>query len=278
MEGAAKTPFLQYMHEQVFIPLKMSSTGPELRNMPSRRASLYAVVDGVRQKVTDPEDTTYKWAGGGMITTPTDLVRMGHAYFDGFLQPKIVSEVFATQHLRDGTETNIGLGWRRSFDMERRPVMEHAGGMQGARSVLVLFPQQRLAIAVMTNVGWTSSIEETAHVLALPFLSSEHATPLIQGTYDVKIKMSADPQRVEQADGKLKLTGSRGELVSVIDGTQQQFPIVYLHRNAYALIRPDGAFYLSIEKRVHDVRGKAVLYWSALAKPPTDAAPCNSFE
>ena len=46
----------------------------------------------------------------------------------------------------------LGLGWRIDTDNRGRTRWHHAGGQDGARACLVVYPAQELAIAFATNV------------------------------------------------------------------------------------------------------------------------------
>jgi serine beta-lactamase-like protein LACTB len=279
IEGAAGRPFLEYLKSEIFAPLSMRSTGPDLRSHSDQHAaSLYALRDGVRTKVMDPEDPSYKWAGGGMLSTPTDLVLMGDAYFNGFFTADIVRSMFERQRLASREEMAIGIGWRQSFDMDGRLVMEHAGGMEGARSALVLFPEQKLAIAIMVNASWSSSIEETAHLLAYPFLAPAAPVANVQGEYDVEITLGEDSNKPERIRGKLQLAGATGSLTYSNEKGATRLRILQLHRgNSYALVRPDGVFHLTIDNTPQGIRGRAIKYWSMLKAAPAELPPFMSF-
>ncbi len=225
MEGAAGRPFLEVLQQEAVAPLGLRATGPDLRDRPDpATAAFYVMQGGAPVRVAEPEDPSYKWAGGGLLTTPADLVRLGAGYFpgartaagSGFLRPDVVAAAFASQRLPSGEETGVGLGWRRSTDMDGRRVMEHAGGMEGARSVLALFPAERVAVAVMTNASWSSSIEETAHLLALPFLAPPAPTPQPAGEAAVTVTLAgeggSDGATVRTVPGRLRLAGGRGTL------------------------------------------------------------------
>ena len=87
LEQAAGQPFLEYMKANVFDVLKMQNTyGDHTRSKTKHFATFYQTEDdyyreyrtmGIRHDV----NLSYKWAGGGFISTPTDLVRMGNAWF-----------------------------------------------------------------------------------------------------------------------------------------------------------------------------------------------------
>jgi CubicO group peptidase (beta-lactamase class C family) len=305
MEGAAGRPFLDILQQEVVAPLGLRATGPDLRARPdAATAAFYQMRDGAPVRVAAPEDPSYKWAGGGLLSTPSDLVRLGAAYFgrpDGYLRPDVVAAAFASQRLPSGEETGVGLGWRQSTDMDGRRTMEHAGGMEGARSVLVLFPAERVAVAVMTNAGWSSAIEETAHLLARPFLAPAGAAAghgpapeaLPDGDADadadVTVTLAAEgvaaggPPRT--VPGRLRLAGGRGTLsLSPASAGAQAVPVVYplvsLGRGGvYALVRPDGAFHLTLARDAGGrVRGRAVRYWTLLRESPAGTAPFLAFE
>jgi hypothetical protein len=46
----------------------------------------------------------------------------------------------------------------------------------------------------------------------------------------------------------------------------------------YALVRPDGAFHLTLEHAGGAVRGRAVRYWTLLRESPARSAPFLTFE
>ncbi len=52
----------------------------------------------------------------------------------------------------DGERTTYGLGWR-SGDLEGRRWVGHGGSHVGATARLILFPSERLAVALVTNAN-----------------------------------------------------------------------------------------------------------------------------
>jgi CubicO group peptidase (beta-lactamase class C family) len=75
IEGASEKPFLDYLKLELFSPLNMTSTFPELKSKTSNNmAELYDMNDGGINKgypssINEKEDLSYKWAGGGFIST-----------------------------------------------------------------------------------------------------------------------------------------------------------------------------------------------------------------
>ncbi|HVS14229.1 MAG TPA: serine hydrolase domain-containing protein [Thermoanaerobaculia bacterium] len=164
IEGATGESFLELLRREVFEPLAMTSTGPDLRSSPHPEdATLYNLFVREPVPVPKPEDPSYKWAGGGMVSTPGDLARLARGYLDGgFLEPTTVGAMWTPQRTAGGEETGVGIGWRIQDEPGGRRLVHHAGSMGGARSVLIILPDETRAIATMTNSMWASSVEANA--------------------------------------------------------------------------------------------------------------------
>lgn len=268
IEGASGTNYLNYLANQVVKPLKMNHTEPDRRTQKpnTKAAKLYTVENGLQTEVKTPEEVSYKWAGGGLLTTPTDLLHLANGYFTGFLRPEIVKIMFESQTLTSGEKTQVGIGWRISQDIEGRRVIEHAGSMQGARSVICIYPDEQLVISMMVNAEWPSTIEETAHMLARPFLSKKKPNSYPFGDFTVSTTSVNGRGKKTDAKATLKLNDKNGVLIFE---DEKQLPIIYLHEdNVFALIRPDGIFYLTMDFNAQTVTGKAIAYGSQQTKCP----------
>jgi serine beta-lactamase-like protein LACTB len=173
MERAAGQPFMQFMQRSVFSPLEMRQTGPDEQSaiLTDRSAYYNRDADGVLRNAPF-EDPSYKWAGGGFLTTAPDLVRFAMAHLDaGFLPERVLTEMFQSQRTADGKETGVGLGWRIGTDGAGRRIVHHAGSMNGARSVVMFWPDLGVSVAIMTNLrGTPTFIEQTAEIVAGPWL------------------------------------------------------------------------------------------------------------
>jgi serine beta-lactamase-like protein LACTB len=96
----------------------------------------------------------YKWAGGGLVMTATDFARFGAAHLaPGVLSQRVLDTLFSVQ-VADSSPP-LGLGWRIDRDAAGRLRWHHAGGQEGARAVLVVYPAQQLSIALATNMTGT---------------------------------------------------------------------------------------------------------------------------
>ncbi|NOT75169.1 MAG: beta-lactamase family protein [Cyclobacteriaceae bacterium] len=272
IEGASGMSFLDYMKKEIFTPLSMNSTGPDRRKQEpnNKLAKLYSVKDKIQMEDKNPEEVSYKWAAGGMVSTPSDLVRMTYAYSNGFLSADVVKIMFESQVLKSGDKTRVGIGWRNSMDMDGRKVYEHAGSIGGGRSVVCMFPDDQLSIAIMVNAEWASTIEETAHMIARLFLekSINNSMPSA-GTSSISVVSLSNNGQETTTKGELVLKGYKNMITPDLEKKDVQWPLIFLSGNVYALIRPDGIYYCSVTKTGDVLIGKAIAYGSRMLSSPS---------
>ena len=163
MENAAKSPFLELVQREIAAPLGLASLGPDdSMALVPQRVRGYHPGDLVRRAFptyqgkwsnTQVANVTYKWAGGGLLATPTDLARFGAAHLaPGKLAKPALDSLFTVYTAATENSPPLGLGWRIDQDASQRLRWHHAGGQDGARASLVIYPKEKLSIALATNV------------------------------------------------------------------------------------------------------------------------------
>ncbi|MGH7973007.1 MAG: serine hydrolase domain-containing protein, partial [Limisphaerales bacterium] len=165
MESAAHEGFLSYMHENVIKPLGMTHTHADRKDKPDPECTqFYGNGTTPGKFVTEPiVDNSYKWAGGGYLSTPEDLVRFGSALLKpGFLTAKSLALLFTSQRTSAGMATGYGVGWFIRTDAQGHRVLIHTGGSIGGSSFLLLHPETRTVVALACNdtVGPFSKTDE----------------------------------------------------------------------------------------------------------------------
>jgi CubicO group peptidase (beta-lactamase class C family) len=153
VESAAGEPFLDFMRREVFAPLGLRHTVPEyMTSIIPDRVAFYEH-DKEKRLVNAPYvDNSYKWAGGGFLSTPSDLVRFGFAMLDDdLLKPETRKMLWTPLRLESGKSTGYGLGW--SVDtVDGHRVISHGGGSVGGTTSFMIFPDERMVVAVTTNL------------------------------------------------------------------------------------------------------------------------------
>lgn len=155
VEGASGESFLNFMQREVFDALEMDHTVAD-RNRPivANRTRFY-VLDDEGEVVNAPYvDNSYKWAGGGFLSTPEDLLRFANGHMaPGYLQAETLELFFASQTLPDGAETGYGIGWRPFTNDHGERIVSHGGGSVGGRTMLTLNRDNGLIVAVVANLS-----------------------------------------------------------------------------------------------------------------------------
>lgn len=166
LETAAKLPFLELIQREIAAPLGLASlAADEPFTVINDRVSGYHPGDAVRRHhaafqgkwANAPQNNpAYKWAGGGLLANPTDLAKFGAAHLaPGKITQAALTALFSVNTGRTERSPPLGLGWRIDEDDSRRQRWHHAGGQDGARASLVVYPKQKLSIALATNVTQT---------------------------------------------------------------------------------------------------------------------------
>jgi CubicO group peptidase (beta-lactamase class C family) len=167
MSRAAGQPYLDVMHERVFLPASMADVvvSPPSADMLPALATPYqhngATGDALRLRRWRDVDLSHRLAGGGFAATSSDLVKLGRSYFTASnpdaISAAVREEMFTPQRLDSGeiNEQAYGIGWRvRTHTFaDGRTLMHvnHGGVARGGQSWLMLFPEEEMAVALNIN-------------------------------------------------------------------------------------------------------------------------------
>ncbi|HKV08793.1 MAG TPA: serine hydrolase domain-containing protein [Thermoanaerobaculia bacterium] len=179
VEKARGLAFEDYLRRYVWTPAGMLNTAFDIpERIVPHRAKGYYVVDG--KMLNYPYgDLTYKFAGGGMISTAEDLVRLGAALNRGaLLKPETVTLMYAPiapvlqyreKEPPQATEFSQALIWRILKDQAGRTFVNHCGTVKGFNACLVNYPDQDLVVAILGN-GYPTPARREAVAIAQFFL------------------------------------------------------------------------------------------------------------
>ncbi len=108
-------------------------------------------------------DVSYKYAGGGVISTAEDLVRFGMALNHGrLLKPETLAMMYKVQvdpvmKFNPKGEPKKqshkqALSWFIRTDAQGRDFPSHTGTVKGCRSYLLNYPEEDLVVALIANI------------------------------------------------------------------------------------------------------------------------------
>src|SRR6185503_16057415 len=151
IEHTAGVPYLDFMRDSVFGVLGMTSTVPDDPSaiVPWRARWYDLQADGTYRN-SEFADLSYKWAGGGFLSTPTDLVRFGAAMLHpGFLSAATLRVLETSQLTAAGKPTQYGIGWFVSDSTRfiKQRTIRHSGGAIGSTANLLLYPDYDIVVA-----------------------------------------------------------------------------------------------------------------------------------
>jgi serine beta-lactamase-like protein LACTB len=149
IEGISGENYLDYMAKTIWKPLKLRHTfGDDSHKIRPNRSKFY---DHTGEE-NELGDWSYKYAGGGLLSTANDLVRLGNELLYGAsLDPKLRDILFTSQRTTDGQETGYGLGWYVGKDKNGHRIWHHAGDSFSSSSHLLIYPDDKLVIAFLAN-------------------------------------------------------------------------------------------------------------------------------
>ena len=154
-EKAAGEPLLRYLERRIFDPLGMKSVHDlDDTNGPAFPQGYGRYALGPVRPVTPPADG-WLWAAGELSMTAEDLAKWDIARINRSLVPaEDWEEQEKTVKLNDGTDTGYGLGvYVRGGT---RHAITHGGESVGFLSTNNVFPDERVAVVVLTN-SWSGS-------------------------------------------------------------------------------------------------------------------------
>ena len=177
--AAADEPFLDYMRDAVFRPLGMRDTLADFVTpiVPGRTRYYVRNADG--RVVNAPfVNNSYKWAGGGFLSTTGDVLRFANAHLDdGFLSKPSRELLFTEQQTRDGEGVGYGFGWFIRTREDGRRLLSHSGGSVGGTSLMVMQPDTRVVVVGLINLTGANNAVVRA-VLDL-FIDAAAASPTL---------------------------------------------------------------------------------------------------
>lgn len=182
VEAASGMDFEEYLKRYVWEPAGMFATQFDVPSrVVQKRGRGYIRGESGRFINAPPEDPSYKYAGGGIISNVEDLVRFAIAINDGrLLAPETVAEMHRPQlepgirQIDPSSPDGLGepiaheqaLAWFIRTDQAGRRYPSHTGTVKGTRSFLGNWNDYGVVVALQTN--------------ALPFDSARYGEAIAQ--------------------------------------------------------------------------------------------------
>jgi CubicO group peptidase (beta-lactamase class C family) len=129
-------------------------------------------------------DTSMKIPGGGLLSTPTDLVRFGQALMSNKL---LSAESFKLMTTEMKTASGEGTGYGMGIGLDKKSegsIISHSGGQAGTSTMMLIDQKSGTVVAVMANADGMP-----VGALARKILDAVASTDLVEG----------EPERIKVA-------------------------------------------------------------------------------
>jgi len=172
-EKASGMPLLDFLHRNIFDPLGMTSvTNTDQEKLGDADATGYMRYALGPLRTSSKEGRGWLFAAGELAMTASDLAKWDMSIINQkVLKPSSYKELETEVRLNNGAGTEYGLGVDVTMESGRR-VLRHGGEVSGYTSQNTVFPDDRVAIVVLTNQDAVGAPAQIARDIA-PLLFAE---------------------------------------------------------------------------------------------------------
>ena len=178
-ERVAGMPLVEFLQKRIFTPLQMTSVvdsdGAPLAAGEPTRYKRYAL-GPLRE--APKEGRGWMFAAGELAMTAEDLAKWDVAMINqSILRPESYREMQREVQLTSGAGSRYGLGVSIGTTDGKRTI-SHGGEVSGFTATNVVYPDERAAVVVLTNLDATSASSEIAAKIGTHlFATTDPATP-----------------------------------------------------------------------------------------------------
>jgi len=150
IENVTNSSYWDFLGQRIFRPLEMAAT---TNRQPSliitNRAAGYEQTNGAH--INRDYDLTDVFSAGALVSTVGDLAKWNAALDrDDLLSAATRQQMWTAEKLNNGKPTKYGFGW--SLDaVEGHENIGHSGSTSGFSASIQRFPDDKLAVIVLTN-------------------------------------------------------------------------------------------------------------------------------
>lgn len=174
-ERAGAAPFHALVQERIAKPLGLTTLQPDYQweEIPNRAVGYRKL--GALIVPSSNTDVSWKLGGGGFISSITDLTAFAQALTDQkFMTPELRELLWTPQTTSGGRQTSYGLGFTVKTVDDDRLLIRHSGAQEKTRTIMVVFPDDGIAVTVMTNSEYGKPLP-IAHLVAEALFGEQSA-------------------------------------------------------------------------------------------------------
>jgi D-alanyl-D-alanine carboxypeptidase len=168
VEQAGGKPFLRFLSDRIFSPLGMKSViNIDQERLTETDATGYLRYATGPLRRSPKEGKGWLFAAGELAMPAEDLARWDISMMNqSLLKPASYAAMEREMVLKNGLGTRYGLGVGVRKELANREI-EHGGEVSGFTAANVVFPDQKVAVVVLTNEDAVSASGDLARKIAL---------------------------------------------------------------------------------------------------------------
>jgi len=224
IEKASGQKYEEFLSERIFKPLGMSDTRyGHTRPLIPRRAMGYT--NSPKGLVNDEFiSMNAPYAAGALVSTVLDLVKWSQALEGKAL---LSSESYAAMHerakLENGSTRPYGFGWQLG-ELAGHKSIGHGGGIPGFATMITRYPEDRLAVIVLSNTSSANSGEVAKRIAQVMLgVKEEPRKPVLDKPIDAALaEQVVGKYKLEDVDAVVEVTADGGKLFVSVNGESKE--------------------------------------------------------
>lgn len=175
IQKSTNEPFYKVVKKTLVDNLKLTGTVADNPYLIFDKKSNQYNYDFVAQPIVAGQiDLRGKEASAGYLSSVIDLVKIGNALlYPGFLKKETLDKITKPYTFATGQISPYAYGMLVSKDMEGRTFWGQKGMVSGGTSTILIYPEDKLVVAIATNIG-SSSWEPPVFEVASAFQDQLH--------------------------------------------------------------------------------------------------------
>lgn len=194
VERVSGMPFFEFLQKRIFTPLGMTSVrDSDQAALPAEDPMRYHRYGLAPVRTAPKEGRGWMYAAGGLAMTAADLAKWDIAMIEQkLLRPESWRAMQTETLLTSGAGTNYGLGVGVAT-VDGRRVISHGGEVSGFTARNEVYPDERAAIVVFTNLDATDASSQLASKIATSLFTA--ADPAREKSLEIAKRIFADLQK-----------------------------------------------------------------------------------
>jgi D-alanyl-D-alanine carboxypeptidase len=220
IEKASGQTYAQYLDENIFKPLAMSATRyGHTRPLIRRRAMGYRYALGGLVN-DDPLSMDAPGAAGALVSTVLDLIKWHQALESGQLLSSASYEaMYQPTKLADGKTRPYGYGWGVG-ELAGHRKLSHGGGINGFSTMIARYPDDRLAVIVLSNTVSANSGALEKKIAKVLLNVEDKPVEDLPPAAELLEQLTG---KYQMEDGQVEITTSDGQLFAKVgDGPRDR--------------------------------------------------------